>query len=160
MRGGSVSRGRRSADYDDPEFARHREAQADDLPLFMRDAPLPPAAPVTPPRATASIEAGRAALTATASKHQADIERLRPLALELARKAPEITVSDLRLYAVQRGLLTGQENGRELSWLGAVMAAAGLEPTGSWVRSKILKSHGNLHQTYRLPTPRSEERSA
>lgn len=123
-------------DPDDPEMIGQR--QSGDLPLFADS--------------EASQAAGREGLERSASKHEADIERLVPLALELARKAPEITVANLRIVAVQRGLLTGEERGRELSWLPAVMVRAGLEPTGRYVRSPVVKSHGNLHQSWRLPT--------
>lgn len=99
-----------------------------------------------------STARGMSALADTAAKHRSEIECLIPLARELAQKAGPagITVSDLRLYAVQRGLLTGQERGRELSYLGAVMRAAGLTATDEYRRSDIGKSHGNLHRAYRL----------
>jgi hypothetical protein len=93
----------------------------------------------------------KSGLEATAAKHARDIERLVPLALELAAKAECITVSNLRIAAVQRGLLTGEEEGRRLSFLGAVMKAAGLEQTGNFRRSDVPKSHGNLLAEWRLP---------
>jgi hypothetical protein len=88
------------------------------------------------------------------SKHWPEIQRLRPLVLELAEKAGEsgITVSDVRLYAVHRNLLTGSERGRSLSWMGALMKAAGLVPTDRYARSTIEKSHGNLMRVWTLPT--------
>jgi hypothetical protein len=81
-----------------------------------------------------------------------DIERLIPLARELAQKAGQqgITVSNLRLAAVSRGLLTGQETGRRLSFLGAVMRRAALINTGQWRRSDIGRSHGNLNAIWIL----------
>jgi hypothetical protein len=92
-----------------------------------------------------------AALADTAAKHESDIQRLIPLARELAQRAPDgITVSNLRLAAVQRGLLSGNEKGRALSWLGAVLSRAGLVPTGEWRRSSIVKSHGNAHRVFVL----------
>jgi hypothetical protein len=86
------------------------------------------------------------------SKHSFEIQRLRPLVLELAEKAGAsgITVSDVRLYAVHRNLLTGSERGRALSWMGALMKAAGLVPTDQYRRSEIGRSHGNLHRIYRI----------
>jgi hypothetical protein len=101
----------------------------------------------------ASTALGMRALAETAAKHAADIAALVPLARELAHRAgPDgITVSDLRLYAVQRGLLTGDERGRALSYLGAVMAAAELHRTGGYRRSSIGKAHGNLNACWRLP---------
>jgi hypothetical protein len=100
-----------------------------------------------------STALGMRALAETAAKHATDIAALVPLARELAHRAgPDgITVSDLRLYAVQRGLLTGTETGRRLSYLGAVLKAAGLIPTGGYRRSAVGKSHGNLHRVYRAP---------
>ena len=81
------------------------------------------------------------------------VERLIPLAQDLAQKAGPagITVADLRLYAVQRGILTGQETGRQLSYLGAVLKAAGLAKTGGYRRSVIEQSHGNLHAVHVAP---------
>jgi hypothetical protein len=92
-------------------------------------------------------------LWATSSKHRWEIQRLVPLAQELARKAGDsgVTVGDLRLYAVHRRLLTGQERGRQLSWLGGVMKAAGLLPTSEYRRSSIEKSHGNVHRVFVAP---------
>lgn len=84
--------------------------------------------------------------------HASEIAALTPVALELARRArPEgVTVADLRAEATRRGLLTGEESGRRLSYLGVVMKAAGLHPTGRFVRSSIDRSHGNLHQVWTL----------
>jgi hypothetical protein len=105
----------------------------DGLPLFNR----------------ASIEAGMAARDETAARHSAEIEALIPLARELAARSPTgVTVSDLRLIGVQRGVLSGQEKGRRLSYLGKVMEAAGLEPTGEYRRSSVVRSHGNLHAVF------------
>ena len=101
--------------------------------------------------ASASIEAGMTALADTAAKNAEAIARLIPLARELAARSPTgVTISDVRLYAQQRGLLSGTERGRQLSFLGAVMQKAGLTPTGEWRRSSILKSHGNNHRVYVL----------
>jgi hypothetical protein len=82
------------------------------------------------------------------------VAQLIPLAQDLARRAGEtgITVADLRLYAVQQGILTGTETGRQLSYLGAVMRAAGLTATDRVRRSMIERSHGNLQRVWCLPT--------
>jgi hypothetical protein len=81
-----------------------------------------------------------------------DVERLAPLARELARAAGAegITVADLRFAATRSGLLTGAEVGRRLSFLGNVMRAAGLRSTGEFRRSPIPGSNGNLHAVWRL----------
>jgi hypothetical protein len=61
-----------------------------------------------------------------------DIERCAAIARELAEKAGRagLTMEDVRVVAVARGVLTGQETGRRLSWLGQVPKAAGLVSTG------------------------------
>lgn len=84
---------------------------------------------------------------------QRDIGRLIPLAQELARKAGPhgITVANLRIAAVNASLLTGQESGKRLSYLGVVMKKAGLSATSEFRRSTIDKSHGNLHRVFVLP---------
>lgn len=92
----------------------------------------------------AAVAEGKAALARTASKHEADIVRLIPLAVELATKAGAdgVTVADLRTFAVQRQLLTGGESGRQLSYLGVVMRRAGLTATDRTRRSHIKATHG------------------
>ena len=82
-----------------------------------------------------------------------DIQRLIPLAIELARVAgPDgVTVANVRSIAVARGILTGEEKGRRLSYLGKVLQRAGLVSTGEYRRSHIGRSHGNLHAVYVLP---------
>ena len=114
------------------------------LPMFDVTAPSP--------RPT-STQLGIEARDTTAAKHQRDIDRLCPLARELAEKAGDagITVSNIRLAAVARGLLTGEETGRSLAGLGKVCEAAGLENTGRTRRSSIPKSHGNRHSVHVLP---------
>lgn len=79
-----------------------------------------------------------------------DLDRLIPLARELAEKAGEYgcTVSDVRIVAVQRGILTGEERGRRLSFLGKLMPAAGLVATGQYRRSSVDRSHSNLHAVW------------
>ena len=82
-----------------------------------------------------------------------DIERLAPIARELADRAGEhgIIFADVRIVAVQRGYLTGEEQGRKLSFGAAVMRAAGLVPTAEHRRSHVPKSHGNLQVVWRSP---------
>lgn len=82
---------------------------------------------------------------------QRDLARLVPLARELAQKAGRegVTVENVRRAAVSRGLLTGEEQGRRLSFLGSLMKRAGLVKTGEYRRSGIGKSHGNLHAVWR-----------
>jgi hypothetical protein len=101
-----------------------------------------------------ALRLGQQTLGCAASNHKLDIERLVPLARELAMKAGTagVTVADLRLYAEQRGLLTGQERGRVLSYLGAVMKAAGLLNTRERRRSHIVRTHGNLQTIWRAPS--------
>lgn len=84
------------------------------------------------------------------SDRRRDIARLIPLAQELAIKAADrgITVASLRTYAVSRGILTGEERGRRLSFLGVVMKKAGLVATDEYRRSHIDRSHGNLHRVF------------
>jgi hypothetical protein len=97
-----------------------------------------------------SIEIGREARDAHAAKRKAKVAALVPLARELARETGEgITVSDLRRYALERGLLTGTEKGRELSYLGVVMKAAGLISDGSFRRSDIASAHGVANLIWR-----------
>lgn len=76
-----------------------------------------------------------------------DVERLVPVARELATSAGAdgVTVGDLRTAAVARGLLTGEERGKRLAFLGGVMRAAGLVRSEEYRRSSIDRSHGNLH---------------
>jgi hypothetical protein len=82
-----------------------------------------------------------------------DIERLVPIARELAEKARGhgVTIADVRIAAVNRGILTGDESGRRLSFLGVVMRKAGLTATNEYRRSHITKSHGNPHRVFVLP---------
>ena len=79
-----------------------------------------------------------------------DLDRLVPLARELAERAKGdgITVANVRVAAVQRGLLTGEEQNRKLSYLGGLMKRAGLVSTGQYRRSGIGRSHGNLNQVW------------
>lgn len=83
--------------------------------------------------------------TAVAGRAE-QIQALVPLMKELAVKAGDagVTVHDLRIVAVQRGLLPAASRGRELSFLSAVPKAAGLTPTAQLRRSPIPASHANL----------------
>lgn len=84
----------------------------------------------------------------SAFEQERDLERLATLAGELALKAGRhgVTVGDLRITAVNRGLLTGEEDGKRLAGLlSQVMRKAGLYATTSYRRSAIEKSHANLH---------------
>jgi hypothetical protein len=84
-----------------------------------------------------------------AARNSAVIERLAKLAVELADDSTEgITVSDIRLEAFKRNILTGRESGRELSFLSSVPVAAGLLPTGRYKRSNLAVSHGNLQMVW------------
>ena len=87
-----------------------------------------------------------------ARAHAAEIVRLVPVVLELVERQGTygVTVSDLRYTAARRGLIPNVGLGRELSYLGAVMRAAGLRPTGERRRSLIPESHGNLNTVWRL----------
>lgn len=99
-----------------------------------------------------SLELGLEALDATASRHAREIAQLVPLAKKLAMACGSegVIISDLRDAAVLAGLLTGHERGKQLSFLGAVMRAAGLMATNEFRRSKILASHGNPHRVWRI----------
>lgn len=90
-----------------------------------------------------------------------DIERLVPLARELAEKAGAqgIRVENIRVQAVERGYLTGQE--RNLHWIGSVPRRAGLVNSGKPLfRNKtIKKTHGNPGATWVLPEFAPTERA-
>lgn len=78
------------------------------------------------------------------------VERLKPLAIELAAAARGrgIIVADVRARAVERGILTGEEKGRWLSFLWRVPKVAGLVEKDEWRRSAIDQSHGNLQRVW------------
>lgn len=82
-----------------------------------------------------------------------DAERLTEIARDLAQRAGHhgITVANLRHAGEQRGILTGEERGRSLSYLGTVMRRAGLVPTNQMRRSDIPRSHGNLQRVWVAP---------
>jgi hypothetical protein len=91
--------------------------------------------------------------TQSASKHSHRIALLIPIVRTLALKAGDsgVTISDVRLTAVQRGLLAAEAKGRELSFLGALCRMAGLIATERTRRSTIDASHGNRHSVWVLP---------
>lgn len=102
---------------------------------------------------------------------QRDIERLRPHVLELARHLGAarlqggantqeegetiggITAADVRRLGEQRGIFSGHETGRQLSWLGPAMKTFGLVATRFVRRSehRTNRSHGNRHTVYVHP---------
>lgn len=94
------------------------------------------------------LQLGLEALDGTAAKNDHLIRRLVPVARGLAARGGPITVADVREEAVRLGILTGEEKGRALSFLGSVMRRAGLRPLGVWRRSSIEKTHGNLNQEW------------
>lgn len=105
-----------------------------------------------------SLTLGRRALKSQADTKRAEIEQLAPLMYELAKDAERngrigATISDLRVAAAERRIvLTGSEKKRDLSYLGAVPRAAGLEVVpGVFRRSEIPDSHGNIQRTWRVP---------
>lgn len=78
-----------------------------------------------------------------AAANLAMIDRLAVIAAGLAADAGShgITVSDIRLEAFRKGLLTGYEQGRQLSYLGSVPPAAGLVKTDMTRRSDLAVTH-------------------
>ena len=82
--------------------------------------------------------------------HEADLEALVPIALELAEKAgPEgIIAGDVRLVAERRGLIGKSPNQRTLSWLTWIGKKAGLHNTG---RRRLSTIGRNDHVIYVLP---------
>ena len=78
-----------------------------------------------------------------------DRERLVDLARELGLKAGRsgVCVSDLRIAAVNRGILTGEESSTRMKRLnlGAIMTRAGLIATRNYRRSDVARAHGNLN---------------
>jgi len=95
---------------------------------------------------SSAIQLGFTALEKAAGSHEREIARLVPIAQRIAQERGVVTVEDVRRAA---GLL--ESRGRSLAYLGAVMRAAGLEPTGQYVRSSLPNSHGNHQATWRLP---------
>jgi len=97
-----------------------------------------------------SLQLGLELLSRTAARHAGLLDRLTPLARELAAQPHGATIADVREMAMARGLLTGHEQGRSLSCLGALMQRAGLVATPHYRRSMIRQAHGNLGRVWRL----------
>ena len=83
------------------------------------------------------------------------LPKLIPLARELAsaRVDRRLTSSELRKAAKDRGMLTGEEKGRRLSFLHEVFPKAGFKATDVFERSDIGQSHRNLNRVWYLPSP-------
>lgn len=81
------------------------------------------------------------------------VPRLIPIARELAHTAVDrrVTAADLRHAAEQRGVLTGAESGKRLSFIHEVFPDAGFEKTADFRRSDIPRSHRNLNRVWYLP---------
>lgn len=98
-----------------------------------------------------ALEVGLGALGATASKNAELLDRLKPIARQLAERSPNgITVSDVRKAAERAGLLNGKETKEELCCLGAVMKGAGLKATGQMRRSHLESTHGRHQLVWRI----------
>lgn len=99
-----------------------------------------------------SLELGLFALADAAAKKRDIIRQLAAIAQGLASVHPDgITVADVRAEAARQCILPKESTGRQLSFLGAVMREAGLEPTGEYRRSDVDVSHGNLHRVWKQP---------
>lgn len=83
------------------------------------------------------------------------VPRLIPIAQRIAAAAADrrVTVADLRHAAVKAGVLTGDEQGKRLSFLHEVFPKAGFEKTEQYRRSDIPKAHHNLNLVWYLPEP-------
>ena len=82
--------------------------------------------------------------------HEADLEALIPIAIDLARKAGPhgIIAGDVRIVAERLGLIGKSPNQRTLSWLTWVGKKAGLVNTG---RRRLSTIGRNDHCIYVLP---------
>lgn len=83
------------------------------------------------------------------------VPRLIPIAQRIGAAAIDrrVTVADLRHAAVKEGVLTGEEEGKRLSFLHKVFPRAGFEKTDQYRRSDIPKAHYNLNVVWYLPEP-------
>lgn len=79
------------------------------------------------------------------------IEQLLALTSELATTGDDATVTDLRELAVKRGILTGNESGKELSYLGCIFNRAGWINTGQVRRSRLRITHAIKQTIWRRP---------
>lgn len=111
------------------------------LPTYVETMPRTGAAKVGVARA---LTRGRGKRDRIAGRHELEILALVPLAQRLADAAGPagIIQADLRLEAERRGLVPNDADGRELSWLGAVMKRADLVATHLFRRSPIKRQHG------------------
>jgi len=103
---------------------------------------------------TDSLQLGFEALAEAEAReaHARLLAQLVPIAQGLARMRPEgITVADVRREAARYGLVPASAEGRELSFLGAVMKQAQLVATEEFRRSDVDASHGNLHRVWKRP---------
>jgi hypothetical protein len=100
-----------------------------------------------------TLEAGHARPTAEDPVRDLLEKNLVRIAQELAMRAGKhgVTVCDIRIHAEQRGLLTGEERGRQLSWLCLIPRKAGLKSTGQVRPSTRPRAHGNFQRTWVLP---------
>lgn len=97
-----------------------------------------------------ATERGLERLAQATAANEDIIAALVPLAQELAAHSPEgLTVTNLRRYAVLKGVLTGEE--KNLHFLGSVMKRAGLVSTGETRRSDLGVTHGIRQVVWRLP---------
>ena len=95
-----------------------------------------------------AIAAGFQGLEATAAKNEEKIRALVPIALLLAERYNDVTVSEVRWVADELDLIGADEN---LSYLGAVMKRAGLVNTGRTRRSFIPVTHAIRQTVWRHP---------
>lgn len=134
----------------DPELYRdrRRESSPADLGPLFGQAPDAPTAS-TPRERPSGRALGEEGKRRSAATHRALIDRLVPIARELARHAGSdgITVSALESEAGARRIDLGESP----DWLGAVMQAAQLVSTGQYRRSVIPKKHGNLQRVWLHP---------
>lgn len=72
------------------------------------------------------------------------------IARMLATQQPSIgvTVEEIRREAEHQGILTGNEQGRELSYLSSIPKVAGLHASGERVRSSRPRAHGNYQSIW------------
>lgn len=118
-------------------------------------APLPirPDAPTAPVRTSHALDE----FTSVRTEIERKIALMIPIAQELARQAGlrGIIVGDIRAAAADRGIITGHERGRTLSYLQRVPIAAGLVKLEGQKRRvdarRFKQSHANDHQVYLSP---------
>lgn len=76
-------------------------------------------------------------------KNEALLRKLIPVAKQLAAGNRDgITVTDIRMAALARGILTGEEHPNQLSVLGHICRRAGLINSGQTRRSELEVTHG------------------